>query len=189
MTLPVREAILVRIPPELITASLRELGPGLAFGSLELAHADDLSFAMAARLPASLRAQVLLFDYWIHNADRVLGAAGGNPNLLVASGHPLALIDHGNAFDPDFHLPNFLIHHAFADCRIEWLETPRRQAWEVAAQAALRGISSLWNAIPPEWHEDNHGEIRHEMTLENVHFLLDRFVRDPSVFWSPLLTS
>ncbi len=189
MKLPVREAVLVQIPPELITADLRELGHGGAFGSLELAHADDLSFSTAAKLPAPLRAELFLFDYWIHNADRALGSAGGNPNLLVTTGHPLAVIDHGNAFDPEFQLSGFLAHHAFADCRMEWLEPLRRLDWEERARAALQVIPPLWDAVPLAWHENAHGEIQHEMTLENVLFLLNRFSPDPSVFWSTLLSS
>ena len=189
MKLPVREAALVKIPPELITADLRELGHGVAFGSLELPHADDLSFSTVAKLPAQLRAELLIFDYWIHNADRALGSAGGNPNLLVASAHPLAVIDHGNAFDPEFKLDSFLAHHVFSDSRFHWLDIPLRRDWETRALASLKVIKTLWDRIPPEWHENAHGEIQHEMTLENVLFLLNRFTRDQTGFWSPLITS
>ena len=189
MKLPVREAVLLQIPPELITPDLRELGHGVAFGSLELPHADDLTFSTAAKVPTALRAELFLFDYWIHNADRALGSAGGNPNLLVAAGHPLAVIDHGNAFDQEFDLSTFLAHHAFADSRFEWLEIPRRLDWEARALAALPVIPTLWDGIPPEWHENSHGEIQHEMTLENVLLLLNRFTRDQTGFWSPLLSS
>lgn len=187
MQLPVRECALVQIPAQLITLEHRRLGSGLAFGSLELAHADDLSFAAVAKVPAPLRAELFLFDYWIQNADRVLGAAGGNPNLLVANGHPLAVIDHGNAFDPSFTPEAFCDGHAFAESRVHWLETARRQAWEARALAAAARLSDLWEGIPQEWHENPHGEILHEMTLENVSRLLHRFTADPTRFWSPLL--
>lgn len=189
MQLPVRECALVQIPAQLVTPELRELGHGLAFGSLELAQADDLSFSTAVKLPTTLRAELFLFDYWIQNADRILGPAGGNPNLLVATGHPLAVIDHGNAFDPHFDSSAFCAHHAFADRRIEWLDATRRQAWEAKASAALDRVPYLWDGIPLEWHENAHGEIQHEMTLENVLHLLNRFTRDPSGFWSPLRSS
>jgi hypothetical protein len=64
-----------------------------------------------------------------------------------------------------------------------------KHKWEVLAQAAVRVIPSLWAALPLDWLENSHGEIKHEMTLENVLFLLDHFTRDPSVFWSSLLSS
>jgi hypothetical protein len=187
MQLPVRESAMVQIPALLITPELRRLGSGLAFGSLELAHADDLSCAAAARVPAPLQAELFLFDYWIQNADRVLGPAGGNPNLLVANGQPMAVIDHGNAFDPSFSPEAFCNNHAFAGSRVQWLEIDRRQAWEAKALAAADRLSELWESIPQEWHENPHGEILHEMTLENVSRLLHRFGADPTRFWSPLL--
>jgi hypothetical protein len=189
MGLPAREAVIVDIPFALVTPEIRELGHGLAFGSLELAHADDLSFSSAAKLPTTLRAELFLFDYWIQNADRILGPAGGNPNLLVATGHPLAVIDHGNAFDAHFNSNDFCDHHAFADRRVEWLDANRRQTWEAKASAALERVPDLWDGIPLEWHENAHGEIQHEMTLENVLHLLNRFTRDPASFWSPLRSS
>ena len=189
MKLPMREASIVHIPHELITADLRSLGHGLAFGSLELAHADELPFSTVANLPANLRAELFLFDYWIQNADRALGAAGGNPNLLVASGTPLAMIDHGNAFDPEFNVPIFLDHHVFAGSRFHWLGIPEQQDWEARATEAVQLVSALWNSIPDEWHENSHGENQHQMTLENVLFLLNRFSSDQNAFWAPLLIS
>jgi hypothetical protein len=187
--LPVREAAIVEIPTVLVTPEIRELGHGPAFGSVELAHADDLSFFTAAKLPTPLRSELFLFDYWIQNADRILGPAGGNPNLLVATGHPLAVIDHGNAFDLHFDSTAFCGHHAFADRRVEWLDTSRGKGWEERASTALERVPALWGGIPVEWHENAHGEILHEMTLENVLHLLNRFTRDPSGFWSPLRSS
>lgn len=138
--LPVRDCAVVTIPPELASSRFGEkLGSGPAFGSLELAHADDLSFSLAECLQESLRANVLAFDLWVRNADRILGPAGGNPNLLVAAGQPVALIDHGNAFDPDFDTSDFIRNHAFAGTRCWWLGGSKRRTWEKSARAALTG--------------------------------------------------
>ncbi len=188
MGLPVREASLVTIPKALISSDLIALGHGPAFGSLELPQADPLSWSSAEKLPAALRAEVLLFDYWIRNMDRTLGAAGGNPNLLAAAGTPLALIDHGNAFDPDFNAPEFLGNHVFAGSRGHWLEKTSRTAWQKRARQTLKLLPGLWEQLPPEWHENQFGDPLHQFTLETLHSLLHRFTPGQTAFWPGLLS-
>ncbi|RYD35238.1 MAG: hypothetical protein EOP86_09000 [Verrucomicrobiaceae bacterium] len=96
-----REASLVFVPSMLVTADAQALGHGIAFGSLELPQSDPLMWTGTGSLPFSLRAEVLLFDCWIHNMDRTLGPAGGNPNLLTAADTELALIIMGMVLMPN----------------------------------------------------------------------------------------
>ena len=189
MALPVREVSFVDVPEALaFTEEVRILRPGIAFGSIELAQPDDLTFSQAESLPRELRAEVLAFDYWLRNSDRTLGPAGGNPNMLSSRGHPLTLIDHGNAFDPEFEVRSFLANHAFTPCRALWLEAARRRAWKKRAKAALKRLPAMWEAMPACWHENDGDEMLHDFRLEDVMILLQQVEADEALFWNPLLT-
>lgn len=189
MGLPVREASLVNVPQALaFTEGAQVLRTGIAFGSVELPQPDDLAFSLAESLPRDLRADVLAFDYWLHNADRILGPAGGNPNMLVSKDNPLVLIDHGNAFDPEFDPLSFKANHAFASCRALWLEVARRREWKKRARAAMKLIPARWQAMPEAWHESDHGEMLHDIRMEDVIFLLQQVATRETTFWKPLLT-
>ncbi|MDX9944074.1 MAG: hypothetical protein RBS35_04675, partial [Azonexus sp.] len=60
---------------------------------------------------------MLVFDWWLHNEDRYLTELGGNPNLLWdIQAEQLAVIDHNQAFDPDFDTAHFLASHVFSAC-------------------------------------------------------------------------
>lgn len=188
MHLPVREASLVFAHEVLISEDTQALGHGAAFGSLELPQSDPLMWASAVGLPFRLRAEVLLFDYWIQNMDRTLGPAGGNPNLLTAANTELVLIDHGNGFDSEFKESTFLSHHAFAECRAYWQDKRCRAAWQRLACDALQRLPAFWEAIPQDWHENKYGDPLHDKTLENVSALLHRFTSAPPAFWAGLLS-
>lgn len=189
MNLPIRAPSFVRIPSSLIIAlGGHELGEGIAFGSLELPFPDHLSFSHSLSLPEPLRAEILLFDYWIRNTDRVLGPAGGNPNLLMSREVPVALIDHGNAFDDHFVPADFLKSHVFSGTRSNWLDATRRHAWQQQARHAATTLEALWGHIPETWHEDAHGDPRHQMTLEMVQNMLQAPHLPDFPFWQPLLT-
>jgi hypothetical protein len=57
---------------------------------------------------------LLVFDWWVENADRSLSPHGGNPNLLWrASENKLLVIDHNLAFDADFDEASFFTTHVF----------------------------------------------------------------------------
>ena len=61
------------------------------------------------QVDALTRKDVVLFDWWVHNADRTLTEKGGNPNLLWDLQHSkLAVIDHNQAFDTDFDQHRFV---------------------------------------------------------------------------------
>jgi hypothetical protein len=187
--LPAREGVMVEIPVEFAALPVAAaLGTGKGFGSLELPQADLLTWHGVEQLPRPLRATVLLFDYWIQNADRTLGPAGGNPNLLRAHGVPLALIDHGNAFDSAFDVSIFKGHHAFASCVADWLDRKAQREWMVQAVRASATIPDLWNFLPEEWHENTFGDSLHDLSMENTLSILSRIEDSSSAFWTTLLT-
>lgn len=189
MEMPAQEGALVRVPETLAACAPAELGSGVAFGSVALPQAEDLSFGQAVKLPVSVRAEILMFDYWVHNEDRALGPAGGKPNLLVAKGHPVRMIDHGNAFDPAWDARNFTSGHAFASSAVFWRKAAQRQRWMNRALRCLDQVPAFWEAMPRGWHENTYGEPLHHLTLENVLHLLYQFRDDEPGFWAPFLTS
>jgi hypothetical protein len=132
---------------------LADLGTGPAFGSrrhslIELPHSavDDV--------PPEVQRDVLIFDWWIHNEDRTLTAAGGNPNLFwdPAEG-ALLVLDHNQAFDPDFDPANFQRLHAFKG-QIPALfgDLVSRAEYARRLELALERWGAILAEIPPEWH-------------------------------------
>lgn len=92
-----------------------DLGPGPVFGSRKVDHTQDLTQSRVMDVPVQLRRDVLVFDWWIHNADRTLTTLSGNPNLLWDTDlSALAVIDHNVAFDPKFSPQAFSETHVFA---------------------------------------------------------------------------
>lgn len=114
--LPIAPFAIVDVPAELIQEGgnfLKDLGAGSAFGSLKKS-VTELTLANLDEIPARLQQDVLIFDKWIRNGDRMLGALGGNPNLFLEPGaHALVVIDHNLAFDREFSHQDFLTYHVF----------------------------------------------------------------------------
>jgi hypothetical protein len=155
--LPVAGYVLAEVPEALLTtrvrADLAELGPGLVFASRRLPNVQELNPITRAMVPPSLALDVLVFDWWLHNEDRHLTEHGGNPNLLWdVAGAELAVIDHNQAFDPDFEAARFLETHVFSD---EWNfvygDHDLRAAYEQRMKKALTGLAGLRASIPDSW--------------------------------------
>ncbi|WP_369968306.1 HipA family kinase [Stenotrophomonas rhizophila] len=147
-------ASLVRLHPE-----GKDLGTGPVFASRAVENLNWISYASRGRVPISIRRDILVFDWWVHNADRTLSETGGNPNLLFdASTDSLVVIDHNLAFDSEFDERLFLETHVFGD---EWeplcqdlvemanYQTKLKQALDTAWDPA-------WKRLPEEWlfHDD-----------------------------------
>lgn len=140
---------LVRLHPE-----GRELGTGPVFASLAVENLSWITFASKSLVPLNVRRDVLVFDWWVHNADRTLTESGGNPNLLFnAESGDLVVIDHNLAFDPDFDEQLFLDTHIFKD---EWnplcqdlVEMANYQAR--LSQVLSRRWANAWGQVPSEW--------------------------------------
>lgn len=63
----------------------------------------ELTISTVREVPDGIQQDVLVFDWWIHNGDRLLTERGSNPNLFWnPASRELIVIDHNQAFDPDF---------------------------------------------------------------------------------------
>ncbi|QBG48463.1 hypothetical protein EGM51_14045 [Verrucomicrobia bacterium S94] len=123
--LPIAPFGLVYIDPLLIEYSsmpeISSLGSGIGFGSYHVEGAVELDYPESLKIDSELRADILLFDYWIQNEDRTLGENGGNPNLLlhIPEGD-VVIIDHNLAFDVSFAKETLFGTHVFRDFRQKW---------------------------------------------------------------------
>lgn len=117
------QALGLPIPPfalvQLDSALVKELPRGQqaigslpAFGSREVRNTTWLELGISQRVPTELQRDVLVFDWWIRNTDRLRG----NTNLLWDTEHEgLVVIDHNLALEDDFNASEFLTQHVFAD--------------------------------------------------------------------------
>ena len=155
--LPVADFEIVEIPAELIKWCGRddahELGAGLAFGSRALPHVQEFSISHISHVDVQTRKDVALFDWWVHNADRTLSEKGGNPNLLwdqVSS--RLAVIDHNQAFDPDFDAQLFAQSHVFYSNLLDVFDDlVERETYRDRLAAAFAEFDPACDNVPPEW--------------------------------------
>lgn len=171
---------LVEISDELmdeVGSDWRELGSGIAFGSRQHLSATWLEPSMADMVSIDVQRDVLAFDWWIHNGDRLTY----NSNLLWdASTDELVVIDHNLAFDPDFSSAEFLEHHIFAK---QWPaiaeDLVSRDGYCKRMASAL---SSSWKACdnaPEEWLWANKEmDVLADFSLPRVEGLLRRCATD-----------
>jgi hypothetical protein len=182
--LPIPDYRLAAVPETLIAFTARDdlsdLGAGTAFASQQIANADELTYIYIDQLDLTLRAAVLLFDWWTLNGDRTLSEYGGNPNILwVHHTHRPYFIDHNMAFD-ESSVADFWSHHIFAAARSVWTADFRRTT-EPRMHAALSDLERWWRELPVEWTEIDTG-----LTLNSLKKMLWRFETEPASFWGPL---
>ncbi|QDQ29366.1 hypothetical protein FNU76_16925 [Chitinimonas arctica] len=154
--LPLPAFCVVDIPAELIVetpAAWRELGVGLAFGSRQYPGTSWFEPSFACRVPDKLKCDLLLFDWWVRNGDRLTT----NPNLLWDSATAsLVVIDHNRAFDADFDPSLFLKHHVFADIAPTIFDNLVGRAESATRLANLLAVfDSACDNVPEEWHWAN----------------------------------
>ena len=166
--LPIAPFELAEVPQELIEAGLtgwlKDLGGGAVFASRKV-MGQELAASQVPRIPALVRRDVLVFDWWVRNNDRHLTAQGGNVNLLwqpgqlarnddhekVAEGG-IAVIDHNLALDMEFSASYFCQSHVFAgDLPETFSDFLLRQAFSQRLQQALKVWDSAWDNLPPAW--------------------------------------
>lgn len=183
--LPIPAFAQMTIPTELVRFSARDdihdLGAGaVGFGSRLVPNVDELSYPFIAQIDPTLRARILLFDWWVGNGDRTLSPDGGNPNLLWAHREQrLHVIDHNLAFD-DADLGGFWDEHIFSASVSEWT-TGFREEMTRAMIAAVARVPQWWAEMPEDWTEVDCG-----LELSSVQQLLSRFERSSSTFWRPI---
>ncbi len=155
--LPIAPFRVVYIDPSLIempsSLKLSDLGHGLCFGSQKVAAVDELNLINVPSIDASLRLDIIMFDWWIKNGDRSLSGYGGNPNLLwAAQTNSLTVIDHNTAFDPAIDIEYLRQNHVF---REEILNHEIVRNNRVQLTSRFMKIMEEWDAIvaliPEEW--------------------------------------
>lgn len=141
-----------------LLADGRELGAGAVFASCAWPNLNEILYSELSLVPQDVRRDVAAFDWWTRNADRTLSATGGNPNLLwnAAEGE-LVVIDHNQAFDPEFDAERFLETHVF---RADLIELRSDLASMAQYSERMSATLDLWDPalamVPEEWyfHDD-----------------------------------
>ena len=161
--LPIADFSIVEIQPELIAlaqpSDAQFLSSGPSFGSREVTHAQELSYAQRSKIDRRLGRDILMFDWWIRNGDRTLTEIAGNPNLLWnQKSRKLAVIDHNLAFDQEFNISDFTQHHVFRDqWPIIFGDMLERNEYQERLAVVLPVFEEACNAIPEEWWSVDHG--------------------------------
>ena len=195
MGLPCPDIDIVEVLKQLSDANRNpdwsDFKPGIGFGSYYLgATFRDLQSSDLRHLNVVELSEAYLFDYWIKNEDRKMGPTAGNPNTLVHYDRDeFCLIDHDNAFDPEFSLSQFLQLHIGRQGKELWLLEATRQRWSEKAAAALSELDDIWRELPEEWvysNLDNPDEARY--TINRYRSILELPFTDTESFWQPLLS-
>lgn len=185
--LPIAEYALAEVPAELIDAQvfpgITDLGSGIVFASRDLPHPQELTVTTRDLVSPELATDVLVFDWWLHNEDRHLTDLGGNPNLLwdLQAGE-LVVIDHNQAFDPDFSAARFLESHVFADCwnRV-FSDLVEQERYRNKLDVALATLPDIRVSIPDSWWFFAEG-VPADVSWDEILTCLQRCHRDD--FWN-----
>lgn len=182
--LPVAGHELLYVPQALLefcaVPDIRDLSAGAAFGSLHVDNTVSLPPVEVGAVPEELRREILLFDWWIQNEDRILGEIGGNVNLLWnPADQQLTVIDHNNAFDNGFDESEFFQNHVFRGEReripASFLLEEKKRFENMANR-----FGEFTKDFPEEWSiRDN---LPGDFIPETVREILDRFDKLSSAF-------
>ena len=189
LELPVPDFAMATVPETLVRYSamtdIAELDSGLVFASQLVEDAQEFAFNDLGRIYPELQRKVLLFDWWIHNADRTLTEAGGNPNLLwAAQGGGLRVFDLNLAFDESFDEARFWQTHVFNGVVPGWPEKFRREMTE-RMEAGVAALPGFWAELPKEWlYVDGDSALPPQLSFDAVDRLLTRFRNNPDPFWT-----
>ena len=114
----------------------------------ELAHVDPLTLG-----------RVYMFDRFFGNTDRT----DANSNLLVSGS--AYIIDHNNAFDPEFDEGTFAAEHILRR-RYAAMSAEARDGFERAIRATVtrEAVAARWRELPAEWTDP----LEDVFTLESV---------------------
>lgn len=182
--LPIPDFELLQLDPDLLrysvnTREVGHLGRGTLFGSRRELNVVEIRQADFPWIDQNLMAQVLVFDWWVANPDRVFMEGSGNPNLLWCDQQErLVVMDHNLAFTPAL-MANFWTEHAFRHARREW-SPAFRLAMSEKLRRALAQLSTIWAELPEDWTE-----VAGELTLTKIEALLWKFDREADKCWSP----
>ena len=188
INLPIAPFEIVEVPEELLEldfeGELKGLGAGPAFGSLER-QVTELTISAIKQVPQALQQDMLIFGWWIRNADRCLGEHGGNPNLFWEPGsHELVVIDHNQAFDMGATRDDFYHLHVFRDQAQELSgDFFRRTEYNEKFSMALDSWKLILSEIPDAWwYVDEERTVQTDFDANTIYELLMGFENDE--FWS-----
>lgn len=160
---------------------LKDIGHLPAFGSRKHANAGWLEWGVADRVPESAQRDILVFDWWIRNTDRVKG----NSNLLWdAMQEGVVVIDHNNALDPTFDSNSFLESHLFSR---QWKpltgDLVTMAQYQQRLCEALPAATQATQQAPEEWMwENSQFDIPAKFDLKGALAVLSRCAAD-SELW------
>jgi len=107
------------------------------------------------KIDDELRADILLFDYWVQNGDRILEPCGGNPNLLWhAVPENVVMIDHNGAFEDNFSQIEFFKTHIFRESSAVWGESFRQNRQQKILEI-LGKLPDTCALLPEAWYADD----------------------------------
>ena len=131
------------VVPDLVTEANQ-----FVFGSLNVENCKDVfdSAVELAHIDKKTLARIYWFDELIHNTDRT----DFNSNLLVNG--DVYIIDHNNAFDPEFKAAAFADEHILRGCR-NAISIDEVHALRTRVRDLARGefLESAWNEMPAVW--------------------------------------
>ncbi len=188
--LPLAPFEIVNVPVELSESDPRDLGKlgaGFAFGSRARDGVMELTSSLVGEVPFDLQEDVVTFDWWIQNGDRLLTERGGNPNLFWDPGaEELLVIDHNQAFDDHFDPEVFRECHVFASAaRRVAQDLYKRQEYESRLAGALAHWDEAVQQIPSEWfYSDSEMTVPVAFDLDSVRSMLGRYQVEG--FWNTL---
>jgi len=153
----------------------RDWGTDPVFASRLVENVVELRFTDIPKVPVSRQAQVLLFDAWIGNGDRILGAHGGNPNMLWSDHQQaLTIIDHNLAFEDS--PADVRKDHTFTAAATEW-DLVFTSLWPQRLASAAAQVEAIWNQLPEVWVEGCAGLISLEQVQKRLQLFTD--ISDP----------
>jgi hypothetical protein len=176
------------VPDELVSWSnvpgIASLGSGIGFASIHETGASELDYGDIDGIAPQLRADILLFDYWVQNEDRKLGKKGGNPNLLwVALERRPVMIDHNLAFDVEFDSQILFTQHAFG-ADLETWDAGFRAKRQKKLLAILGALPDILDSIPEEWFADDAiRDVPLAAEVARMKRVLRRVEATPDEFW------
>ncbi len=184
--LPIADFELVEVSESLMDLAddeaKRDLGVGIAFASKVTPLLQEPSKLQVVKVDTQLRRDLLVFDWWVQNADRTLTESGGNPNLLwdpVAN--RLQVIDHNQAFDREFNAVDFCQTHVFSAEMASVFDDMIEQVNYVdRLSVVFGGFDLVCDNVPPSWWWVDHG-VPADLSINVIKQTLARF--SDNNFW------
>jgi hypothetical protein len=184
LALPIPHFSLMKLDSNLVnfsTSTCAQSLKGILFGSRRIDTTTELRLGDVQAIDETLKARILLFDWWIANADR----QDSNPNMLwVAGEEKLWIIDHNLAFDPEVLPPSkavdFWNYHSFRNSKSLWSEQFRNEM-RVQMRNAVEKLNGVWESLPQDWTEA--AELSAGITFAVVREWLIRFETQSAIFW------